>query len=380
MDKAWTDTLVEALRRLDPTRPAEEEVYIGRRELAVGPGWDLPERLGLLLRAGIRVRALLHGCIGAGKTTEFCRWQALLRDVAEVIVVRVEEPRAWAESGLFRAVAEAIELHLNLSRVKPSLLTNTLPKAASLLAVELKPQEPSRGVQESLLTAIREGADQLSQITQKPCLLLVDGLDLLSLDEARRAFGPGTALCDPALPSVVYTAPHGMLMMDAGSSRDSRFDQAWHLPLFPVVSLDRKPLMEAVDILAAGLARRLQGLRLFTSPEYALRGAAFRSGGIPRDAIRILRAALIASAQAGRVNDHHIYLGVREVRQDLEQGLGREDIDRLQLAWNRGLVVDPRLVSTNALLPYQGDERLYWLPHPLLWSLLGVSAGEQGLP
>lgn len=344
VDATWRVTVIEALRRLDPTRPADATTYVER-----GEGWSALERLELLLLAGVKVRALMVGSIGVGKTSELHRWARSLGGPLTPVLLRLDDPRRWSDGAVWQAVGAAPELR----GLDQSLTVRSLASGG-----------------------VSERVRRLESRDKTRVVLLIDGLDLLPLAEAERAFAPGSPLVDPELPPVVYTAPAGLLSGEGSSARDERFEAPpWHVPPFGVVALDRSPREPELQRLIAGLGRRLEGLDLFGSPDFALRSAAFYSGGVIRDAIRILRSAILAGAPAGRVNDHHVQLGLREIRQDLEQGLTAYEIDLLRQASRGEVVLEPSLVASNRLIPYEGGERRYWLPHPLLWDLVDARPG-----
>lgn len=332
--------IVEAVKCLDPTRPAPQEHYIAR-------GWDLPKRLVPLLLAGHRVRALLLGPVGGGKTTELRRWEAELAEVATVAVV----PMAPGDGS--------------------NQVGSLLDRAAKTLAAVVLPTAPQARIDGNCL------ADSVLAATGKPALVLVDGFDLLGSAAGTAAFGPGGSLCDERLPSIVYTALHGMITLDLNQSRHPRFDAAWHLPAFPVVTPDGSRAPGAIAPVAEGLRRRLDGLDELGITAAQLEEVAFSPAGIPRDAIRILRSAVLAASTAGRVNAQHLNEGLREVRQDLEQGLQGDD-PRLLAAVARDRVYrgGDRLVVANAVVRYESEDGGYWQAHPLLGRIVGPKLAE----
>lgn len=327
--------VVEALARINLGVPASGEAYVGRGWKGAPHGWDLPERLEVLLAAGYQFRALLVGTVGVGKTTELERWEEVLADRVEVIRVALPTVENW-QNELEGAVWSALGQH-RVVRNRP-----------------------------------RSGADVWRDIergTGRRVLVLVDGLDRLTQDEARRAFGPGTRLCAPHLPAIVYTASHYVLLWNL-SDRDDRFEQVWHLPPFPVLTRAGQADEGTVEHLKRGLQRRLTGTNVLEHTKLLYR-VVLASGGVPRNALRILRGALLSAASKGRVNASHLLEGEREVRQDLEQPLVPGDRDVLIRAFESGeFSGDPRLVTSGAILPYEGEEGRYWLPNPLLWHLL----------
>lgn len=306
--------IVEALKRTDPSVPADEADYAIRPAPEGGP-WDKLDELDTLLGAESRFRILLHGSTGVGKTTEMLRWTKLLGDRGRRVMYR----HAAAHH-------ESVGSLLAYSRVN--------------------------GIE----------------------VLLLDGLDL-DVDGLADNFGPGAPLADPSNPALIAAAPHSLARTSA-AVRDPVFT-VWHLPPFPVLTRGQRPNAAALDALAHGLQRRLPDPSILER-QTLLRRIALASGGVPRDALRILRAALLAAAPAGVVNVAHVMRGERELRQDLEQGLVAGDEVVLARAMGaRGTFLgDQRLAVSGAILPYEDADGRYWLPHPLLWTM---AAGDQSV-
>lgn len=87
--------MVAALRRLNPGEPADAHDYIARDETVLERGWNALERAETVLLAGQTLCALMHGCTGVGKTTEFGRWVQALAPIAEVVQVRLVNAQPW---------------------------------------------------------------------------------------------------------------------------------------------------------------------------------------------------------------------------------------------------------------------------------------------
>jgi hypothetical protein len=321
---AVSAAIVEALRRLDTTRPPQAGQYIDRTVPGVGRGWDLPKRLEVLVAAGSQFRALLHGAVGVGKTTELYRWSAALQALPKLRAPVVTMP-PFAE---FRS---------------PEGVRQFSSWIADQHRKYLQPREK--------------------------LVLLVDGLDLLSPAQTDDAFGSGSPLFSPDVPPVVYAAPHSVILQ-APAKRAPQIDQVWHLPPFPVLDARHRPDPRVVEHVVKGLEARIGDLAVLEDARW-LRRIAIASGGVPRSAIRILRGALLAAADAGKVNAAHVLEGERELRQDLEAALEQHDVDQLHFAFESGVYRgDPRLVVSGTILPYEGvNPDRYWVPHPLLWSL-----------
>jgi hypothetical protein len=326
--------IIDALRRLDPARPADASEYIDRNVEGKPRSWDLVERLRVLVAAGQRPRILLHGAIGVGKTTEL---DAIERSLTEVTTIRVAL-NLGADSRLDGRAAKQIAQAVNAK---------------------------AQGLGWSSTGRVEDAVPELESRTQRPVLVLVDGLDLINdSDRAHATFGPGTALTGPAFPAMVLTAPHAMITW-SGAERDAAFDEVHHLPAFALCKPDGSPNAAALLYFAEGLRRRIS---MSIIDNQLLLRAALYSAGIPRDAVRILRAALVAAATVGKVNAAHLLAGERQVRHDREGALRPGDPEILaEVAKHGNYVGDARLIERGALVAYERDDgSRYWRPHPLL--------------
>jgi hypothetical protein len=324
--------MMEALKRLEPAKIAEDAVRVEREATVMGRRWDLPDRLVTIMQAGLPIKALLYGCIGVGKTTEFARWQNELKKAG-------------------------------LSSITLNIITNQgRPEQASLrLESTAMPFIPGTYTAALLLDE--------RWLAYSKTVFLIDGLDLLSAEEALQWFGPGGFLSRVTL-SLVATAPHTLVMLRPKSDIDPNFQDAWHLPAFPVIQEDGNPNQLVMQHLASGFARRFERLQIIESHS-TLERLAFSSAGIPRHMVLLLRAAVLAGSGMGKVLPVHVLDAERELRQDLEHGLkdGDETIlkEVMRTKQFRG---EPRLANLGAVVPFEGKERRYWLPHPLLWPLV----------
>jgi hypothetical protein len=349
---------IEALRRLQAHEPATDDQYIARDGSGLSIAWGWPKRLELELRAGGRPRILMHGPIGVGKTTELLRWGRMLA-AWEPLVVRVDAPRdpwdaAW------------------------QIFYQALPK------LKLS-QDQLRAVQFSGGPVPDPGAlsaawTSLTAVLKSPLLLLIDGIDLIPPAQTTTFFGPGTPLALPALPPCVMVAPQTLITVSPATERDPRFEVV-HVWPFPVRDPHDQRVEPTCSWLARGLLRRMEDLPIHFEPDIP-ELIVEMSGGVPRDAIRMLRQALITSVGQPSVGTAAAFAGMREVRQDLEQALTDEDRRGLEelvlLDPLRALEVghfEPRaaspvdrqaLIRKSAILVYEGEESRYTLVHPLL--------------
>lgn len=297
MDRAL---FVEALRRLDPAKPAGDEEYVVR------PGWDRFDEIALLLEAGVRFRMVLHGSVGVGKTTELQLWA-----------------RRFAEKG--------IRVH----------------------SISFDPRE------HTLAKLARNAEVRAGQ------LVLVDGLDLQP-EQAEANFGPGTPIVDPALPALIAVAPHAIGRW-APDRRDPKLQLVQLLP-FPVVARNGRAEWTAVHALAGLLNRRLGSVPVLERMSLLMR-IALMSGGVPRDAVRILRGAVLSAAKRqAHVTMGDVTQGERELRQDFEQSFVSGDAQTLNEVRTQGVFLHPqeRLLTMGAVLSYEDADGSYAFPHPVL--------------
>lgn len=351
---------VTALERLNPSEPARPEWYVERRSAAM-------LKVVALAQANRKVRALLHGNIGVGKTTELNMAEELLSE--SLTVLRVNVGAGSLPEAFHEAVRTAI---LNWAHTSSADLT-----VAKVIRTEFRHVSADRITVTRVPSAnfVWEVLKDIADATGRPVILVVDGLDLRSADELVGILGPNSVLADPELPAVVYTMPNYVLGLLPDSLRDHRFQPVDHIAPFPVVHPDLSANYDAIDVLADGLRRRLHGLEILQNAEIDLRRVAWQSGGVPRDAVRILQAAVLAGLQATHLNAWHLQEGARELRQDLEQGLRPDDVAILQrVRETRTHQGAGHLIAQNAILPYDGPEHRYWLPHPLLWPLLDATS------
>lgn len=301
------DAYVDALRSLDPGRPATVVEVVPRT------GWDRFHEIVLQLQARTLFRYVLHGSVGVGKSTELDRWRRQLTEQG----VKVRYVVAPSDA---RAVVTLLE-----------------------------------------------------ELRQHKGILLIDGLDLHP-EDAQDWFGPATPLVDPRLPALVAVCPHSVGRWPP-DRRDPKLTLV-HLPPFPVIARDARVSWEGVRGMVPVLERRAaQGL--LERPELAKR-VVLMSGGVPRDAVRILRSAVLSAARRQTlVGLADVVAGERELRQDFEQAFHETDFETLGAVFDRRryLDADPRLLTMGAVLTYEDQEGTYSLPHPVLWSAIGRDHG-----
>jgi len=346
---AVNPVIIEALRRLNPAVPAGDQEYVDR-DLGEGHrGWDQPERLEVLLSAGYTVRAVLHGAIGVGKSTELRRW---LRHLSADYNIA-----GWDFAGIDPSTRDFFLGQPGFAVEVANALCSTWDRWAKA-PVDRDPRT---------LNEIRQVAAE----SPRPLLAFVDGSDLLSDTGAETILGHLAAILGPEVRGLVCVAPHVAQALHGNASLPRGYEHQWHLPAFPVIDEHGQPDPQVIAHLASGLDRRLADLDAFEDRDLLLREAARYSGGLPRDAVRILHGALLAAARAGKVNSYHLTMGLREVRQDLAQALRLEDWTALRTVAETGNHLGAHdLVARNAIIAYETAERRYWRPHPLLEAML----------
>jgi hypothetical protein len=350
--------IIDALKRLNPTLPAGPDELIDREWEGMARGWDVMERIEVLLAAGQTVRGVLHGPIGVGKTTELRRWARGLAGVANVLVVSVGRPKQPLKTAadVYGYLLGAVEFALGL-------LEDERARAADI----------SSQSGDGLLSTILFECNYFNDGNNPPGLVVIDGLDLLSNDQAT-FFGAAQNLPLDELPSVVFVGAHPWFTLTPREQRDPRLEPIWELPCFAVQSPDGTPNHPAVNTLAAGLHKRLVAAEgAFWDLPRCCEVAAYTSGGVPRDAIRILHSAVLSAAKSGKVNAANLGQGVNELRQDIAQSLSSDELQKVaKVGQSLNHEGDRSLISKNAILPYDLPDRRYWLPHPALRNLIGA--------
>lgn len=354
--------IIDALKKLNPTLPAGPDELIDREWEGMARGWDVMERIEVLLAAEHTVRGVLHGPIGVGKTTELQRWARGLAGVAKVLVVSVGRPKQPMKTAedVYGLLKDSIWAALQFDDEDSAMM------ARSESLAEFGP-----------IKRMLEWSEFYAEFKRyRAGLLLIDGLDLLPNDQAA-LFGAARNLPLDELPSVVFVASHPWCTLTPREQRDSRLDYIWELPCFAVQSPMGTLNKPAIDALAAGLRKRLADAEsAFWDLDRCCQEAAYYSGGVPRDAIRILHSAVLSAAKSGNVNAANLALGVNELRQDLAQSLSSGELQKVALVGrSMNHEGDVSLISKNAILPYDLPERRYWLPHPTLKNLIGAPQG-----
>lgn len=356
----------QTLRNLVPSSPASNTEYISRDAENAGVSWDIPDRLRVITAAGQRVRALIHGTAGVGKSTELQLWVRSLSDSFEIIYIEISDVRGGIDAILEQIIVAIRNEGQHLAK---GGRWDEVAKIAAILASGMTMVVGGGlGVAESKQQTVRELFARTMSLfdRDRPLLLLIDGLDRLSFDDTISIFQAGSPLFDPVVPSIVCTIPHAHVLTNPRERWDPRITDIWHLPAFSVIKQDGSPNATAVAALAQGLGHRLSPLPTPVQVEL-LQRVALMSGGIPRHAIQILRTAVLTGVRMKRVGPFEIIAGERELRQDLEQSLTDDDqywLNRVGRGESAGL--PPRLLVSGAIIPYEGPERRYFAVHPLL--------------
>ena len=294
----------ETLRNLVPSSPALGAEYVARDAENAGVAWDVPDRLRVITAAGQRVRALIHGTAGVGKSTELQLWARSLSDSFEVIYVEIADVRGGIDAILVKIVSE---MRLEMRVLKNTGRLDEVKKILAGLAGVVAGGSVERGARalvtgawaaESKPPTMRElfARTMALPMGDRPLLLLIDGLDRLPLDDVATVLSAGSPLFDDIVPSIVCTAPHARVLTQSRETWDPRITDIWHLPAFSVIKPDGSPNSAAVEALAQGLGRRLSALPA-PVPVELLQRVALMSGGIPRHAIQILRTAVLTGAR-----------------------------------------------------------------------------------
>ena len=276
------------------------------------PNFTLPGELQLMLASGLRPKILVSGPPGCGKSRMLEQLQAELSDSAQVVLV-------------------------------------DLGGTADLPVLESLVRSMGGKRQEGLREVIAEYASAL------PLLVVVDGFDKVESGVAKNLFGPNSPWFHPLLPAMVVLGPPTLLTWGR-EQWDSRFDRFEALVPFPVRRLDGAP-----DV--RGLPAMLQILRQYwPAGSKHLRELALASGGLPRDAMRMLRDALLIGQ--GKLTPAGVQGAITRMEQELRQGLSpQQAADLAQIEKSHLFQGDPCLIERGLALR---DGSGAWAVHPLL--------------
>lgn len=278
------------------------------------PNFTLPGELQLMLASGLRPKILVSGPPGCGKSRMLEQLQHELADSAQVVAVDLGG-------------------------------TGDLPVLQSLVRTMGGKRH------ENLREVLAEYASEL------PLLVVVDGFDKLESGLANALFGPNSPWFHPLLPAMVVLGPPALLTWGR-EQWDSRFDRFEVLVPFPVRRLDGAP-----DV--RGLPAMLQILRQYwPAGSKHLRELALASGGLPRDALRMLRDAVLIGQ--GKLSPVAVQRAITRMAQELRQGLTpRQAADLEEIEKSRLFQGDPCLIERGLALR---DSSGAWSVHPLLRS------------
>lgn len=336
---------VQALRRLNPGGPPGDGEYIAR-DAANGRGWNVLERIETLLAAGTHLRALLHGCTGVGKSSEFARWQ---RHVQGRLVVRVTTDSLDVEHIRWGLVDQLVGEAEERGARRAGELRERVDMIGNAPMEDEEASWASSRLFEDVMESLR------IHDPHEDLLILIDGLDLVSEKAIATAFGPRGSLLETDLPPFVATVPHTWAISGGPSARHDAIEAVWHLPPLGVIDEAGNPQEEILDRVVVGLAARLGDPGVFESPDL-LHRIALNSGGVPRHAVILLRQALLAASGSPKVRAEHVIEAERELRQDLRHSLGVGGVRR----------ATPQAYLSGAILSYEGSEARFERPHPLL--------------
>jgi len=222
--------------------------------------------------------------------------------------------------------------------------------------------------------------DELMAKSDKPLLLIVDGLDKLPLDRARSILAESPMLSKLNC-WAVYTAPIAL------RSEFSQLGRFFYILPFPIVKLYERGRREeryepGYEVMRSVVRRRLEGLGL--DPEDVISREALdlliaMSGGVMRDLILLMREASVNAKRGGKpsIQLEEARKAVYFRRRQFAMGLRKPEYDELENFLNTGRPTEAevfdRLVGNLYILIYLDEEPWYDI-HP---NVLPLITGEE---
>lgn len=232
---------------------------------------------------------------------------------------------------------------------------------------------------EQLQAAVSAIAEEISRY--RPPVFLVDGLDKLNdTGLIQTHFAATRALASLPCP-VVYSGPITLMLSAQWGTAGGLFRRARLAnvvvarPQLPGVTVDDALVESGREAIREVVDRRCQAHGLRQSDVFdadALEELITRSGGLLRDAVHLVRRAILAASARGaeRAERADVDAAVRELRAELESTLTTRRLDELRHVAGHGEPSGRDEVSTelalhNYVLPYSNG-RIWFAPHPLL--------------
>jgi Cdc6-like AAA superfamily ATPase len=321
--------LKEAYRALDPARPLEPDspFYVAR------PDNPVSRIIAELQMTDTSRRYLLTGHRGTGKTTEINRIAEALRPHFAIQTITADSPVSLRDM------------------IADNLRTAFLAPAGSEY---LQPGLPS--------------ADELSA---KPHLALIDGVDKLDLPDA-------ISLCSEISKthaSMVCIIPLTLPLTERFGEIIQSVD-AWHfLPSIDLWDRDGNQVWEGWKVCCEVITRRAD---VFT--EKALDHLVENSAGIHRELLRLAQRACVFAAVGGKktVGEEEVYRAVQDARNEYSLLLRSEDYDLLRRVEQTGQISgDPRLLRLvrDQLIVAYGGGSTWFTVHPIVRPLIPEPRG-----
>lgn len=250
-------------------------------------------------------------------------------------------------------------------------------KLSAKLGAETSTRTLVRQKLEPRLSELLERIDtiiaNISNLTQKKVLIIVEDLDKADLNRAREIFcGHSMSLTQPCCP-IIFTFPTALRHDNDFMNIRLNFAEPYVLPIFKTSNRKGQPDQPGKELLSRIILNRLDE-KLIT--EKALELIVQISGGIPRELIMLIRrAALIALQQSAATIDAAIVeQAANRVRNDYRVLLTSRQLEIL------GQVAQTKTVDNNeeyrallhnlSILEYRNDDVWYDV-HPLVKSLAG---------
>jgi len=224
-----------------------------------------------------------------------------------------------------------------------------------------------------LITLINEVIEEVTRITGKSVLLIIDDLDKIQpLDNALRVFREHAKSLASFGCFVIYTAPISLLY-DPAYKYISQFLEVRYMPMFKVRSKNGErepPTGSDVEILREVIYRRVHP-SLFE--EGVVNDAIDMTGGVLRELIRIIRGCCVycREYEIGKITHTVLEKQKSRLKSEYYRMLGHEDYEKLRRVHRTKsrADVDMRHLESLCVLYYPNDKGWFDV-HPVVKELL----------
>ncbi len=429
-------TLRQAIPNLDPTRSLQiselERFYEDRVEVT-----ELLKRMEVELQVQNNCKFLLTGHRGAGKSSALTKLEQMLeignglwvvpisildklnlsdvdsKDIIFLMALEILEQCKKHNLKLSKAVQLRLETWSNeIEIVKtigesaqmsaetkaeistPSLGWLTLPVKALLsvggrVGKETETREAIRKTIKpafsELLAIIDDLQQEIFRLTQKQVVCLVDGTDKTTIEIAETLFYKNGADLSAPQVSVVYTFPVALQSSQEFNQITAYFNDTFVLPNFKIQAQQHQSTQAEKDAELEHCKHGIEGLQHIITRRVqanlfnpvALKDICQASGGIPRIALQLAKAACVNAVvrQDTQVNTDDVARAITRERQAFQKMLTYAQLELLQdVRTKKTIDTDPekgylQLLHNLSVIEYVNG-KVWYDVHPIVHDLL----------